>query len=252
MKGTKKITFGFVALVFMGVVLITGANLWKSGLVVRHVSVAGNNVVATNEILQLAHVEPGARLYDLDLMLVQKDVMSHYFLKDVIVERDLPSTVRITVVERTPVAMISGADLRYLDPEGVVLPHSVSGELFDLPLISGIPEGVSVDVGNTILHPDIREALNILSTAKLVSSELFHLISEIRLRNGGDLMLYTAEAGIPILYGRGNAAAKLVRLQEFWNEVVRERGTGSVQYIDIRFEDQIVVRWKRSSKHPRL
>lgn len=249
MKTARKLTFGFGALLLTGVMLIAGANLWKSDLVVRRITVDGNTVVTTNEILQLAHVEMGSKLYDLDLMRIQKDVSSHYFLKEVIVERDLPSTVHITVVERSPVAMISGKDLRYLDPEGVVLPHSVSGELFDLPLISGIPSGVSTEVGTVLQHPDIREALTVLSTAKLVGNELFHLVSEIQLRNGGDIVLYTAEAGIPILFGRGNTASKLVRLQTFWNDVVRDRGPGSVQYIDIRFEDQVVVRWKANSKH---
>ena len=244
MKTARKLTIGFAALLLTGVMLIAGANLWKGELIVRRVTVAGNNVVMANEILQLAHIETGAKLYDLDLMRIQKDVLSHYFLKEVVVERDLPSTVRITVVERSPLAMISGGELRYLDPEGVVLPHSVSGELFDLPLISGIPSGLSTNVGSVLRHPDIEEALNILTTAKHVGNDLFHLVSEIRLRNGGDLVFYTAEAGIPILFGRGNAASKLVRLLTFWESVVRERGPSSLQYIDLRFEDQVVVRWK--------
>jgi cell division septal protein FtsQ len=183
-------------------------------------------------------------MYDLDLTKIRQDVVSHYFLKDVVVERDLPSTIRITVTERTPIAMINTGELRYLDPEGIVLPHSVSGELFDLPLISGIPSDVPPKVGAALTHADIQEALTILSSARLVNKEMFHLISEVRLRNGGDIVLYTADGSIPILFGRGHAASKLVRLESLWSEVVRERGSRSVQYIDIRFADQIVVRWK--------
>ncbi|MEX2115351.1 MAG: FtsQ-type POTRA domain-containing protein [Bacteroidota bacterium] len=244
MKTTKKLTFGFVSLILLGGLLVAGANFWKSSLTVHRVLVQGNSVVQTNEILQLTHIGDRTRMYDLDLMKIQKDVISHYFIKEVVVERDLPSTIRITVTERTPVAMINTGELRYLDPEGVVLPHSVSGELFDLPLIGGIPDDVSPKVGSTLLHSDVQEALAILSAARQVNKEMFHLISEVRLRSGGDIVLYTAEGSIPILYGHGHAPSKLVRLEAFWNEIVRERGSHSVQYIDIRFDDQVVVRWK--------
>ena len=64
-------------------------------------------------------------------------------------------------------------------------------------------------------------------------------------------MLYTAEGGVPVLFGRGNSASKLVRLEAFWNTIVRERGTASLQYIDLRFNDQIVVRWNDNNKKSR-
>jgi len=245
MKTTKKLTFGFISLLLLGGFLVAGANFWKSSLTVHRVLVQGNTVVQANEILQLAHIADGSRMYDLDLMKIQKDVISHYFIKEVVVERDLPSTIRITITERTPIAMINAGELRYLDPEGVVLPHSVSSELFDLPLISGIPSDIAPKVGATLTHSDIWEALTILSSARLVNKEMFHLISEVRLRNGGDIVLYTADGGIPILFGRGHAASKLVRLETFWSEIVQGRGPHFLQYIDIRFDDQIVVRWKQ-------
>jgi cell division protein FtsQ len=232
-------------------VLVFGANAWKSSLVVKKILVAGNRVVDTNEILQLAHVTPGEKIYDLDLMVIQRNVESHYFLKDVMVERDLPSTIKISVVERTPIAMMNTADLLYIDPDGVVLPHSISRELFDLPVISNLPAGSNIAVGTTLRNPDVLEALDILSTARMVSKELYYLISEIRLRNGGDIVLYTADGGVPILYGRGDSPGKLVRLETFWNSVVRERGTASLQYIDLRFQDQIVVRWNDKQKTSR-
>lgn len=248
MTSTARISTGFFGILILAMALVFGANAWKSSLVVNKVVVSGNRVVDTNEILQLAHVKAGKKIYDLDLMVIQKDVASHYFLKDVTVERDLPSTVKISVVERTPIAIINTPDLLYIDPDGMVLPHSISHELFDLPVISNIPQGLKVSVGETLRNPDITEALDILSTAKLVNKELYYLISEIRLRSGGDLVLYTADGSVPVLFGRGEAASKLVRLETFWNDVVHQRGTASLQYIDLRFEDQIVVRWNNNRR----
>ncbi len=239
---------GFAALLVLTLALIIGANTWKSGLVVTKVVVAGTRVVDVNEIIQLTHVRPGSKMFDLDLMVIQKDVVSHYFLKDVVVERDLPSTLKITVVERSPIAMINGNDLLYLDSEGVVLPRSISHEIFDLPIISNVPPTVKLAVGSTVQNPDVFEALSILSTAKLVNKELYHLISEVRLRNGGDLIFFTADGGVPVLFGRGNPAAKLLRLEAFWSDVVHGHGSQELQYIDLRYDDQVVAKWISGTK----
>lgn len=248
MKSSRSITLGLVLLLLVGVILTIGANNWKSSLIVKKVIVEGNRIVDTNEILQFAHVKPGVKLYDLDLMVIQRDILSHHFLRSVLVERNLPSTVKITVEERTPLALVPRGEAVYLDEDGVVLPHQVSRELFDLPLITGLPATTRMNPGTIMIQEDIREALDLLSTARAVSKELYHLISEVRLRNGGDLVLYTAEGGIPVLYGRGDAPGKLVRLEAFWSNVVRQEGSQDLQYIDLRFENQVVVRWKSSHR----
>lgn len=240
--GKKKILLG--GLIFGIVGLVVWSNVWKSNLTVSKVTVEGNRIVEANEILQLAQVKPGTPMYDLDLAAIRRNVVSNFFIKDAVVERDLPSTIRITVRERSPIAMINRADILYIDEEGVVLPHSISKETFDLPILSGLSSAAALKVGVTIRDADVREALTILSVSKLISKELYHLISEVCLRNGGDIVLYAAEWGVPIIMGRGDIACKLVRLETFWNDVVRQRGSQALQYVDLRYEDQVVVRWR--------
>ena len=245
MSASRKLKFGFLGLLFLAVGLIVSANLWKSNLKVRRVTIEGNRIVETAEITQLIKVLKNAQLQDVDLMAVRHDILSHHFIKDAVVERDLPATLKVTVKERIPLAIINGSEILYLDEDGVVLPHSISKQLFDLPVLTGMPEGMALTPGTMIKHPDIHEALQILADSKLVSKDLYHLISEVRLRNGGDIVLYAAEWGVPIIFGRGEIASKLVRLEAFWNSVVRERGSDNLQYVDLRFDDQVVVRWNR-------
>ncbi|MEX0601902.1 MAG: FtsQ-type POTRA domain-containing protein [Bacteroidota bacterium] len=246
MTRRKKLILRFSLLVVGGVGLVVLANVWKSSLTVDRITVSGNRVVDTNEILQLAQVTKGVRLEDVDVREVRNNVAGHYFLKEVVVERDLPATIKITVIERTPLAMITGEEILYVDEEGMVLPHSISEEVFDLPLVTGLG-AASLEAGMLIERDDFREALEILVAAKAINRELYHRVSEVRLRDGGDLLLYAAEGGIPIIFGRGNVVRKLVQLEVFWNEVVVRQGSGRLQQIDLRFEDQIVVRWKEST-----
>jgi cell division septal protein FtsQ len=63
-------------------------------------------------------------------------------------------------------------------------------------------------------------------------------------RNGGDIVVYSAEGGVPIIFGRDEMPSKLVRLETFWNTIVRIRGTQLLQYVDLRYQDQVVASWK--------
>jgi cell division protein FtsQ len=245
MNTSRSLKFGFIALLVVVVGLIVSANLWKTSLRVQRVTVEGNRIVETAEIMQLVRIQKNTQLQDIDLTAVRKDILSHHFIKDAVVERDLPATLKITITERLPLAIVNSAEMLYLDEDGVVLPHSISKQLFDLPVLSGISPEIALAPGGTISNPDVHEALQILAASKLVNKELYHLISEVRLRSGGDIVLYAAEWGVPIIIGRGDIASKLVRLEAFWNEIVREKGSQRLQYVDLRFDDQVVVRWNQ-------
>ena len=239
--------YGFMMLLLLTAGLVIAANLWKSDLKVKRVTIEGNRIVETAEILQLANIKRNVQLEEIDLTAVRRSILSHYFIKDATVERDLPATLKISVTERTPLAIVNSTEFLYLDEDGVVLPHSISKQLFDLPVLTGVPAGIALTPGTTIENSDVQQALAILDASKLVNKELYHLISEVHLRKGGDIVLYAAEWGVPIIFGRGEIASKLVRLDAFWNNIVRERGSEGLQYVDLRFDGQVVVRW--SHKH---
>lgn len=230
-------------LVGLSVGLTAFSNYWKSNLRVKEIIVEGTRVVEKNEITQISQVKNGTLLYDVDLTQVQRNVLSHLYVKEASVERNIPSSIKISVVERQPLTLVNANEIRYLDEDGVVLPHSISKAVFDLPVLSGIPADVSLKLGSRIEQADVQEALEVLWSAKLMSKELYHMISEVQIRQG-DMVLYSAEWGIPILFGRGEIPNKLARLEAFWNEVVKDHGAQNLQYIDVRYADQIIVRWK--------
>ena len=84
-------------------------------------------------------------------------------------------------------------------------------------------------------------ALEALESAQNVSSELYHMISEVKIWSGHDMVLYTAEGGVPIIFGRGESAKKMVKLDAFWKKFITEQGPQDIRYIDLRFEDQVIV-----------
>lgn len=222
------------------------AGHWKNDLTVAAVQVTGNRIVATGEILSLAAIPPEEKLFAADLYGIRKRILRNYFIKDVEVSRNAPNTISIGIVEREPVVALVAEQMYYLDAEGVVLPPVQSPGIFDLPVITG--KNSDVRMGKMTTDRNLLEALSIVFAAKQVDDDLYRQISEIHVAGEGDIILYTAESGVPVIFGHGGIGEKLVKFDGFWKSIVAHYGMQELKYIDLRFHDQVVVRWSKDSE----
>ena len=231
----------FLVIVLFGVAV--WANLWKKDLHVLNVKGTGNKIVTTSEILRLGGVQKNARLFDVDLAEVRRRVKENPYIKTVSVNRDVPGSISINVVERTPLAAMGMEKLLFLDPDGVVLPPLQPDQVFDVPVLTGMLPAGDCLPGQRVTVESITDALFLLATAKRISDDLYHRISEVHIMQNREMLLYTAESGVPVVFGHGDVVMKLAKFDGFWKEVVSRRGAQDLQYIDVRFEDEVVVRW---------
>jgi cell division protein FtsQ len=225
-----------------------GANLWERNLLLRDVHTEGNRIVPSSEIVALAAIPKNQKLFEVDLNQARKRIQANQFIRSVSVNRDVPDRISITVEERVPVAAILGEKMLYIDADGVVLPPARSEFIFDLPVLTGALPLAECVPGKRVSSDVLREALQIVVMAQKISDDFYRLISEVHIDAARSIELFTSESGVPVVFGRGDAAAKLVKLEAFWKEFVSQRGAGELQYIDLRFEDQIVVRWNQTAE----
>ena len=252
-ESKKREIAGFAILLIALIVIGVGASGWQEDLTVESVAIEGNRIVPTRDIVAMTDVKTGTKLGVVELTEIRERVLRNAFIKEATVRRDLPGTIVVSVVERTPVAFINTGELVSCDAEGVVMPHIVSSEIVDLPVISGLRESGHFLAGSTVRNADVREALMVLRTAAEIDSSVFQLISEIRPLTNGELIFYTTDSGVPVMIGRGRIAEKIALFSSFWKEVVRSGSAGRFESIDIRFQDQVVVRWAdnvRTSTQP--
>ncbi|MBI2429570.1 MAG: FtsQ-type POTRA domain-containing protein [Ignavibacteriales bacterium] len=242
----KRVYVYFAILAIVVLSIFFAKAKWQNHVMVTQVSVEGTNILSKEEIVRLMKLPPRVSMYDIDLTALQRNIQSNAFVKNVIVKRDAPSQLLAIIEERTPAAMLTGSELFYIDEEGVVLPYIASSEGYDIPIISGADSNSQIKAGRKILNSDIQEALEIIRIAKAASPEIYHAISEIRLRKGHDIVCYTFESGAPVIFGKGDIAQKVVKLDAFWQKFMRNSDPRDIQYIDIRFDDQVVVSRKNS------
>ena len=112
-------------LLVLALVALVGTSVWlvffSATLQVKRVEVVGNELLSDARIRERADVPLGEQLALVDLGRADARVGSLAEVRSVDVTRTWPDGVRITVVERTAVAVVELAGrLRGLDPDGVV------------------------------------------------------------------------------------------------------------------------------------
>lgn len=242
----KRVYVYFVVVILAVLTAFGMKSRWQKHVPVRQVMVEGVSVISKDEIVRLMKLPPNVPMFELDLSQLQRNILTNSFVEKVVIQRDAPASLRVTVEERKPAAILLSGELYYIASDGTVLPYIASNETYDIPVISGVDSMSTIKMGQKLFNADVREALEIIEASKASGPDLFHAVSEIRLRKGHDLVMYSFESGIPIIFGKGDAVKKMVKLDAFWQKFVRNNDTKDIQYIDIRFDDQVVVSRKSS------
>jgi cell division protein FtsQ len=200
---------------------------------VRHLGVTGAVHTPGGEIDAITRHYVGLNLFKIDIARVQHDLGSLPWIARIDIEKNLPDTLRIKIVERTPVALVRGEGpegrLTYVDEHGVAfaaLSPSVGDD--DLPLISGASGDELVRTVALIGHLRVHDP------------QVFARISEARPVAPKGFAFFDRSLGAFVYANGDDLSGKLRRL----DAIVRAEKftTGSVEYADLRFDDRIILK----------
>ncbi len=233
--------------------------LTSSYFEISEVSIKGNNILKDKEILRLAGNIIHQNMLRIDLSAVCSRIKESHWIKDVIVERDLPHRIVIRIEERSPFAIVSlsgGADTYLIDDSGIVLKEveGVPGDDYlSLPLITvtGIKSPLP---GKRIRLDGLSIGLNVLRHVRKSTFLKNAGIKRIDITPAKGVTLFTegddaddpASTGIEIrisvyhdFVGKMEIEKRFSCLDttlDFLNKEGRE-----VRYVDLSFKDKVVV-----------
>ena len=240
------------AIVAAALILVAGMALvisrapgWGRGeerFLLSRFEVRGNRVLTEDEILELSGVEMGSSLLDVRISVLEAAVAASPRIERAQVRRVLPDRVVVTLDEKRPAALVlvGANDVLEVTEDGAVLPAVAQTASVDLPVITGAVG--NVEPGIAELSPELTGALAFLRRAREVSEGLWMDISEVRIAPGSDLVIYTVADGAEIRVGSGALGSR--DLERLWRVLTDIRDGGrEVETIDLRFRNQVVVRF---------
>jgi cell division protein FtsQ len=189
---------------------------------VRHVEVDGYRYLQPDDVLKRLRIDTSTSVWT-DLGELERRVKTHPQVKSATIDRNLPGTLAVHVVENLPIAYVPAAGgLRAVDADGRFLPIDPTRIAIDLPVLA--------KADTALLH--------LLANIRSVSPALFGEISDIRRTGGTDIALTLATAQIRALVGI--SAQRLADIIPVEADLARRKAR--VTELDLRFRDQVIAR----------
>ena len=234
--------FSIILLVF--IVILGGvfklknsiASVFKTEIfTVKNIKIYNNRYLTDGSIMKICQMVNDEKILDVDLNKLRKTILKHEFIKDVTLRKNYPSTLEIYIEEKRPFAYVMDDILKTIDENGSVLPDLEFKKVYDIPIISGLKEGPDFDMRK-------NKAIQILKSTKTRELNLFCYISELNFNEKYKITLYLCEDGIPVYMGHKRIDAKLLDLKYFLNYLRENNKLENIEYIDLRFNGQIIIK----------
>jgi cell division protein FtsQ len=197
---------------------------------VRKIEIAGAVHTPRAAIDAVTQRYAGLNLFQIDIARVQRDLGTLPWIARIDIEKKLPDTLRITIAERVPLALVqSGSALRYVDQQGVTfaeLSPSVGDD--DLPLITDAA------------GPELARTIALIRDLRARDPLAFARISEVRPVAPEGFALFDRQLGASLYANRADLSQKLRHLDAIL--AAEQLRPGSIEYADLRFDDRIVIK----------
>jgi cell division protein FtsQ len=221
-------------LVAAGVVATGGLIFWNSSaLKLKRVEVSGNRHIAKEELASATGLSAGTPLLKIKTNQIGRRLETLPWVLDAKVERVIPSKLRISVVERSPIAAVNAGDRSYLvDRDGVVLKEGGGLTLS----IGGLPLK-SLAIGQRVSLRQFKEVLLVLNG---LEKSIRPGVRSVEATSVDRITLQLSD-GTSILFGAAERIdQKNYALTAIFAEAVKE-GTRLIS-VDVRVPDRPAVR----------
>lgn len=213
--------------------------LFRSPLfIIDRVVVQGHGLLKESEIVRASGIVTGLNIFQADLQSATSKIQSMPVIKEVQVERILPGTIAVKVVERVPVALVVH-DGRFLelDEQGHYLRQGQAGTA-GLPVLTGIVVQ-KASPGRPVAATHLDLALQVVQE---LPPTLRAKLSEVHLGQDRRVVLYTMD-GVECQLGLPD---EIYQKGDYFLQVQRELGEKGkvIEYVDFSVLNSPVVKYK--------
>ncbi len=222
---------------YQGVTLVAAA----SSLQIGHMTVRGHERLSTGEVLALVDGLRGQNILAVSLDDWRQKLLASPWVEDATIRRVLPSTVEITVHERSPMGIGRiGMSMYLVDSKGVIIDeYGPSYADIDLPIIDGL--AASPQDGGSIVDTARAEFAARVLASLTTRPEIAQKVSQLDVANLHDAVAILDGDTVLLRLGDTDFVA---RLQQYLDlaSALQERLNTTIEYVDLRFDERLYVR----------
>lgn len=249
----KKVILSLIVLIVIAVAFLSLK--WRSGNALDKITLTGNYTISREEILSIARLSDSILSSDeINIDLIQDRISKHPEIKKAFVSREMPSELKIEIIERRPVAILNGEnEIKLIDDELEIFPFKNSSKLYDLPVISGVRIENHTIPMKKYSKEDLRLALFIILNTYKESKAVYNNISEVNLSDTTKSVIYLSEDSSPFYFPRKYTESisnkeyqklllnKLEVFESYLKQSLDKHLKKQINYVDLRYENEVIV-----------
>ncbi len=200
---------------------------------VEQVGVEGTRHLTKEQVRAAAGVEGAVSVWE-DRARMAARLEDHPMVRSARVERALPATLVIRIEEAAPVGLVASPVVMAVDRRGDVLPLDPTEPILDLPVLRVVGSLATASWGMRVLARDVGHLAD-------VAPEVFAVLAEARL-DDREATLLLGDSGLAVRYRPPISQRRLRDAIIAINDASSRMPDRGVREVDLRFEDQVVVR----------
>lgn len=227
-KKNKKLSVIVKCTSLLGIIIgTTIIGMTSSVFNITEIVVEGNNGVQKETIIHLSGVQIGENIFKINTKNIISNIKNNTYIKNVEINRELPTTLKIKVNERNSKYMLECAgNYIYIDNQGYLL--ELTEVALDVPIITGAEateeELLEIKRLGTRDLSKLSDVLKITETAN--SYKLYQYIDKIDVTNSKDYIVYMQEFDKTIHIGdTSDLNNKLLHLREILSNTEGKSGS---------------------------
>ncbi|MCX8057448.1 MAG: cell division protein FtsQ/DivIB [Ignavibacteria bacterium] len=230
-----------VVFLFIVILIVKTAKEYEPKYYLRNIVIENNKIIPSDVLLEFINIRDKNDLNELSAEIIIDRIEKHPYVKKaegIFVDS---TTLKVYVYEVEPFFLVITKGKNFiLTKDKRLIPEDVKLNIIDLPILTLDEEILSVN--KRLIDEAYQTFLNIHNT----DIALFEIISELNINNNSNMVLYLTKPKVKILLGKDFEELKAIYLSEFWRKVILRQSQENYEYIDLRFNDQIIVKSQNS------
>ncbi|HSG50176.1 MAG TPA: FtsQ-type POTRA domain-containing protein [Longimicrobiales bacterium] len=204
----------------------------------------GLRFLTSQTVLRTAGIGPDASLWD-DPHAWEERLERHPLVQDAQVRRRFPSTLVVTVEERSPVGLVPTPTLEPVDAEGRFLPLDPSRFPLDYPILR--PGHIQGGGDAEMSQLKIRE-LAAAAALMRTEAEFWSQVSEVEAGDNGGLVVHRGQPEVIFRLPPKVEPHRLREAMAVLDDAMSRGGGRTPESVDLRFADYVFLDWGRGGR----
>ncbi len=203
--------------------------------------VTGENRLSEKQVLQQAQIKKGINIFSLNLSKARKRLLTHAWIVEAEVSRELPSGINIRIQEHKPLAILDLGRKFIINTSGEIFKEMAASDPDHLPIISGL-QFSDINLRGKPLSIPFKAVMNVMELGQKSESVLpYKQLKLIQVDREMGLTIYAFDRIKAIKIGYNNYPDKYAKLKNILLYLKKRRGFSHIESIDLNNLNRIVV-----------